>query len=102
VPGAPLVDPPAVLSDVPPRLSLEEAQRAFQVAQGLQIQLLAHEPMVQQPVSITFDDRGRLWVLEYVQYPIPNGRKPLEVDQYLRTLLRSGAGAAAEGTPWRR
>jgi hypothetical protein len=41
--------------------------------------------MVQQPVSITFDDRGRLWVLEYLQYPIPNGVKAVEVDQYLRT-----------------
>jgi putative heme-binding domain-containing protein len=70
---------------VPPRVPPEEARKTLQLAKGLDIQLLAHEPMVQQPVCITFDDRGRLWVLEYLQYPIPNGLKPVEVDQYLRT-----------------
>jgi putative heme-binding domain-containing protein len=71
--------------DVPPRLSPEEAKKTFQVAKGLEIQLIAHEPMVRQPVCINFDDRGRLWVLQYLQYPIPNGLRPVEVDQYLRT-----------------
>src|SRR5258708_19747594 len=41
--------------------------------------------MVRQPVCITFDDRGRLWVLQYLQYPIPNELKAVEGDQYLRT-----------------
>src|SRR5689334_4869124 len=71
--------------DVPPRVPPAEAPKALHLAQGLTIQLLAHEPMVQQPLSITFDDRGRLWMLEYLQYPIPNGLKAVEVDQYLRT-----------------
>src|SRR5262245_43101578 len=68
-----------------PALSPEEEKRTFQVAGGLQVQLLAHEPMVRQPVCITFDDRGRLWVLQYLQYPTPAGLEPVEVDQYLRT-----------------
>jgi putative heme-binding domain-containing protein len=66
-------------------LSPEQEKKTFQVAKGLEIHILAHEPMVQKPVSITFDDRGRLWVLEYLQYPNPKGLKPVEVDQYLRT-----------------
>lgn len=78
-------DSPPVPADVPPKLSPEESIKTFQVAKGLQVQSIAREPMVQQPVSITFDDRGRLWVLEYLQYPIPNGLKAVEVDQYLRT-----------------
>src|SRR5580700_8615228 len=41
--------------------------------------------MVRQPVSACFDERGRLWVVEYLQYPNPAGLKPLTVDQYLRT-----------------
>jgi putative heme-binding domain-containing protein len=71
--------------DIPPRLSPEKEKATFQVAKGLQVNLVAQEPMVQKPVCITFDDRGRLWVLEYLQYPNPRGIKPVEVDQYLRT-----------------
>jgi hypothetical protein len=82
--GLPGAGPP-VRQDVPPRLAPEEAKASFKVAEGLEVQLLAHEPTVRQPVSITFDDRGRLWVLQYLQYPIPKGLKAVEVDQYLRT-----------------
>lgn len=70
---------------VPPRLPPEEARKSFQLAKGLDIHLVASEPVVQQPVCISFDDRGRLWVLQYLQFPIPNGLKAVEVDQYLRT-----------------
>jgi putative heme-binding domain-containing protein len=57
----------------------------LKVADGLEIKLVAAEPQVAQPLSITFDDRGRMWVLQYRQYPDPNGLKPVAVDQYLRT-----------------
>jgi putative heme-binding domain-containing protein len=70
---------------IPPRVAPGEARKTLQVAERLDATLLAHEPMVQQPLSLTFDDRGRLWVLQYLQYPEPNGLKPVEVDQYLRT-----------------
>jgi hypothetical protein len=74
-----------VPADVPPQVPADKARKTFQIAKGLDIHLLASEPMVQQPVCITFDDRGRLWVLQYLQYPTPNGLKAVEVDQYLRT-----------------
>src|SRR5687768_17669137 len=41
--------------------------------------------MVRQPVNISFDERGRMWVVQYLQYPSPAGLKPVSVDQYLRT-----------------
>ena len=63
----------------------EEALKQIHVAEGLELQLFASEPLVQQPVSISFDDRGRMWVLDYIQYPNPNGLKATAVDQYLRT-----------------
>ena len=63
----------------------EEARQQIRVAEGLELQLFASEPQVAQPVSISFDDRGRMWVLEYIQYPNPNGLKATAVDQYLRT-----------------
>ena len=56
------------------------------VAQGFQVELVACEPMVRQPVAIEFDDRGRLWVIQYLQYPNPAGLKRVEVDRYSRTV----------------
>lgn len=72
-------------ADHPPRLAPEEELTKLSVPEGLEIQLVAAEPQVAQPLSITFDDRGRMWVLQYRQYPNPNGLKPVSVDQYLRT-----------------
>ena len=80
---------------VPPRVPPEEAKKTFQVAKGLEIQLVAHEPMVRQPVCITFDDRGRLWVLQYLQYPIPNGLKAGGGGPVPPHQVRPGARAAA-------
>ena len=72
---------PAIPAGVPPALSPAEAKKTFQIADGLKIELAASEPTVRQPLCITFDDCGRLWVLQYLQYPIPNGLKAVEVDQ---------------------
>jgi putative heme-binding domain-containing protein len=69
----------------PKALSPTEAIKRFSIADGLEVRLAASEPLVKQPVSITFDDRGRLWVLQYLQYPVPEGLKPVAVDEYLRT-----------------
>ena len=66
-------------------LSPDEALKRFKMADGFEVQLFASEPMVRQPVTMTFDDRGRMWVIQYLQYPNPAGLKPVEVDQYLRT-----------------
>jgi len=54
-------------------------------ALGLEVHLVASEPMVRQPVAIEFDDRGRLWVIQYLQYPNPAGLKRVAVDRYSRT-----------------
>jgi len=43
------------------------------------VSLFAAEPMVRQPVCIEFDDRGRLWVVQYLQYPNPAGLKRVSV-----------------------
>ncbi|MFI5456230.1 MAG: PVC-type heme-binding CxxCH protein [Isosphaerales bacterium] len=72
-------------TDHPPPLSPGEELKRLKVADGLEIKLVAAEPQVAQPLSICFDDRGRMWVLQYRQYPSPNGLKPVAVDQYLRT-----------------
>src|SRR5690349_24910379 len=66
-------------------LTPDEALKHFQVAEGFEIELVASEPEVRQPVTMTFDRRGRLWVIQYLQYPTPAGLKPVDVDRYLRT-----------------
>ncbi|CCH54773.1 membrane-bound dehydrogenase domain protein [Fibrisoma limi BUZ 3] len=47
----------------PPKTPAEELA-TFQLEPGMKIQLVAAEPMVQDPVVITFDEDGRLWVVE--------------------------------------
>jgi putative membrane-bound dehydrogenase-like protein len=71
--------------EAPPALSPAAAVKEFKVADGLEIQLVAAEPLVNQPLSISFDDRGRMWVLQYRQFPNPNGLTPVKVDNWLRT-----------------
>ncbi len=66
-------------------LTPAEAHARFKVADGFKVQLFASEPLVRQPVTMTFDERGRLWVIQYLQYPTPAGLTPVEVDRYLRT-----------------
>ncbi len=63
----------------------DQAASQMTVAEGLAIQLVASEPLVRQPVAIEFDDRGRLWVVQYLQYPNPEGLKRKQVDRYSRT-----------------
>lgn len=67
-------------------LSPEEAVKRMKLPDGFTVRCVASEPMVRQPVSLSFDERGRLWVLQYLQYPNPAGLKPVKQDQYLRTV----------------
>ena len=71
--------------EAPAPLSPGEAAQKFEVAEDLSIGLAAAEPQIAQPLSISFDDRGRMWVLQYRQFPNPNGLKPITVDNWLRT-----------------
>ncbi|HLJ11711.1 MAG TPA: PVC-type heme-binding CxxCH protein [Planctomycetaceae bacterium] len=78
-------DEPKPAADHPPPLSPAEEVKKLKICEGLEIGLVVSEPKVAQPLSISFDDRGRMWVLQYRQYPNPNGLKPVAMDEYLRT-----------------
>src|SRR5687768_982329 len=73
----------APLSETP-RLSPQDEQKIFRVREGYAIDLIAAEPAVRQPLHLTFDERGRMWVVQYIQYPVPAGLKVVEFDQHLR------------------
>lgn len=51
-----------------PLLTPQEALAQMKVPEGFRVELFAHEPDVQQPISITTDERGRLWVAENYTY----------------------------------
>src|SRR5437588_1148278 len=67
-----LAAPPAD-KPVPPA----EAAQRFTLPPGFKATLFAGEPDVVQPMAFTFDDRGRLWVVECLSYPrwLPPGQE---------------------------
>lgn len=62
----------------------DQAVQHMTLPDGFEASLVAAEPLVRQPVCIEFDDRGRLWVIQYLQYPNPAGLKRVRVDRYSR------------------
>lgn len=46
-----------------------EAAKAMTVPKGFHVTLFAGEPDIVQPIAMTFDTRGRLWVVECLSYP---------------------------------
>src|SRR5688572_16666411 len=55
--------------------SPEEAIEKMRIAEGFEVKLVASEPLVQTPVALTFDENGRIWVVEMTGYmPDTTGR----------------------------
>jgi len=67
-------------------LSPEEAAKSFKVADDLVFEQVLAEPIVAQPVFLTFDERGRMWVVQYRQYPDPAGLKMVSRDNFWRAV----------------
>jgi len=55
-------------ADAPRPLSPQESQATFRVPAGLQVRLVASEPLVQQPSGVCWDAKGRLFVSELHGY----------------------------------
>lgn len=79
--AAPLSGAPSGIADSPadadaswpppkvaPFLSPEEAIKTIHIAPGFHLELVAAEPMVQHPVTMSWDPDGRLWVAEMRSY----------------------------------
>lgn len=50
-------------------LSPADSMKHMHLPEGLEVQLFAAEPDVIKPIAMNFDHRGRLWVIESVDYP---------------------------------
>lgn len=72
------------LTDTSHSVPAGEALKQFKIPSDLALDLVLSEPQVTQPVFITFDPQGRLWVVQYNQYPYPEGLKVLSMDQHTR------------------
>lgn len=51
-----------------PVLSVEDAIKSFEIAEGFAISPFAAEPMIEKPVALDYDPAGRLWVCEMIGY----------------------------------
>ncbi len=59
-------DPPLKLQGA---LSPEESMEMTQIPVGFELELFASEPDIINPISMNWDEKGRLWVIETVDYP---------------------------------
>ena len=62
----------------------EEVMKTFKLREGFELELIAAEPAVEQPLSLAWDAKGRLWAVLYRQYQFPAGLKIVEYDNHLR------------------
>ncbi len=50
-------------------LSPTESMKLMQVPVDFEIKLFASEPDIVNPIAMSWDEKGRLWVIETVDYP---------------------------------
>jgi putative membrane-bound dehydrogenase-like protein len=80
-----------VVADLPqeanaPALTPSEALAQFRVLDDLVWEQVLAEPEITQPVFLNFDARGRMWVVEYRQYPSAAGLKMISHDSVWRSV----------------
>ena len=63
-----------------------DSLKQFTVPDDLKIEQVLAEPEVRQPIFQNFDERGRMWVINYLQYPYPEGLRILSKDKHHRAV----------------
>ncbi len=69
-----------------------EAPARMTVPEGFRVTLFAGEPDVVQPIAFTFDDRGRVWVVECLSYPSWHPKEGAGQDRVVIFEDRDGDG----------
>lgn len=82
-------------SPTPPKAALQR----FNVRPEVEIELVASEPELSQPLFLSWDSRGRMWVVQYRQYQFPAGLKIVRYDQHLRAVFDKVPEPPPHGTP---
>ncbi len=76
-----------VMSDGSQPTPADQCVKQFKLREGFQIELAASEPNLSQPLFLSWDSRGRMWVVQYRQYQFPAGLKIVRYDQHLRAVF---------------
>lgn len=100
-PGTVQAPPPDWLAIPPaPPLGPAEALASFRVEAGLVVELVASEPLIEDPVAAVFDAEARLWVVEMRGFmPDADGTNESEPNGRIVVLAdRDGDGAMDERT----
>lgn len=73
-------------------LTPDKERAAFRLPPGYEAQLVASEPDIQKPLNLAFDDEGRLWVTDTVEYPyaVPPGQKGRDTVKILSDFAPDG------------
>ena len=72
-----------------PQLSPKDAEAAMVHPDDLEVQFVLGDPDIAQALNMSWDARGRLWLMEYRQYPDIAGVKMVSRDVYLRSVYDS-------------
>jgi putative membrane-bound dehydrogenase-like protein len=67
-------------------LSPQESMELIQVPPGFELSLFAAEPDIKKPIYMNWDEKGRLWVIETVDYPNTVKDNKEEGDDRIRIL----------------
>jgi putative heme-binding domain-containing protein len=82
-----------VIPDPDPELE----RQSFELADGLEVNLYAADPLLAKPIHINFDERGRLWIASSEVYPhVKPGQDP--TDKVLVLEDADGDGRAEKTT----
>jgi len=73
-----------------PALSPAEAIAKMQVPPGFVVESVVAEPMIVNPVAMTFDDAGRIWITESLEYPRLSAGKGRDRSKFLRIRITMG------------
>ena len=71
------------------------ALKGLETADGLEVQLMAAEPIIRNPTNIDVDDRGRIWVTEAFNYrPFRDSTTSPEGDRIMILEDKDGDGVS--------
>ena len=76
-----------VMADDSQPTPVEQSLAKFRLRDGLEMESVASEPAISQPLHLSWDSQGRMWVVQYRQYQFPAGLKVTRYDQHLRAVF---------------
>ncbi|MCS5584625.1 MAG: hypothetical protein NZ777_14050, partial [Pseudomonadales bacterium] len=57
----------------------KESVQHIQIPEGTQLELVASEPQIMDPIAIRFDEFGRMWVAQMGDYPEGKGKSSIRI-----------------------